>query len=203
MQLHRAVANVQVKGCEVLGYLCQQGPAPPEAWEAVVAALRRFPCRYPVVSNVMAALRRWLEPVSQNQELGDVAAGGDPEEGQLRQGLRGGKDFVRAEMEIIENSLFVYSLLAGIPALLKEATDGGLVMKSATVQVLCDLCRSFQHLVAKESELIRRCVPGLLQSELTAGREGELSQEVVELQRRCEMLNGLHGSPEITIHIST
>ncbi|CAK9075265.1 unnamed protein product [Durusdinium trenchii] len=194
MQLHRAVANVQVKGCEVLGYLCQQGPAPPEAWEAVVAALRRFPCRYPVVSNVMAALRRWLEPVSQNQEAFEAAASKvetlrkDNFVTDLQRVL---KDFVRAEMEIIENSLFVYSLLAGIPALLKEATDGGLVMKSATVQVLCDLCRSFQHLVAKESELIRRCVPGLLQSELTAGREGELSQEVVELQRRCEMLNGL------------
>lgn len=209
MKLHSSVVNLQSCGCEALAVLLTTYKAeevqrvgtpqrssldvPLEALEVVLHALRRFPNQFKVVEKVFLALRRFLEPITRDQECLDAVKrtvkllGESDAVLQLRKVFQ---DYPKAQLDLLENACFAYAMLAGIDALLKEATVGTVQIKSAAVQALCDLCRSFAELQPKAAE-IRNCAAGLVASEVTRGREGEMGQQVVELQRRYEMLTGL------------
>lgn len=208
MKLHSSVVNLQSCGCEALavllttykaeevqrGQLSRLSPdVPMEALEVVLHALRRFPNQFKVVEKVFMALRRFLEPITRDQECLDAVKrtvkllGESDAVLQLRKVFQ---DYPKAQPDLLENACFAFAMLAGIDALLKEATDGTVQIKSAAVQALCDLCRSFAELQPKAVE-IRNCAAGLVASEVTRGREGEMGQQVVELQRRYQMLTGL------------
>jgi len=208
MKLHSAVVNVQAAGCQALSFLLtaykaeevQRGHISPdvplEVLEAVLHAMRRFPNRFQIIETVFLALRRFLEPIGRDQESLDAVARTVKhlvEMECVKHVEKVLQDFPRAP-DLLENAFFVFAVLAGIAALLKEgATANTVIMKSALVQALCDVCRNFTDLVQQNATEIRGCVGGLLAAELTRGRDGEMSQQVAELQRRCEMLTGLLG----------
>jgi len=189
----------------VLPLLCEALPPnmaiPAEAPQATMAALRRFPLKFPVVSSVCAGLRRMLEPrVNSEDPLREVERmvaimKRDCSVKDLKKVL---EDFPLAEPELQTNCLFVYSLLEGIPSVIEAMMDksSSLQRRSAAVQALVDLFRAFRELLAPHAKAVREAAGVVAkQVELSdtppPGREGEVSQEVLEIRSRCELLQGL------------
>eukprot|EP00931_Biecheleriopsis_adriatica_P060542 TRINITY_DN36370_c0_g2_i1.p1 TRINITY_DN36370_c0_g2~~TRINITY_DN36370_c0_g2_i1.p1 ORF type:complete len:763 (-),score=157.25 TRINITY_DN36370_c0_g2_i1:31-2319(-) len=217
MKLHRAVQTVQSTGCKAVALLCQSLPqevdVPQEGLDAILAALRRHPNEYKVVNSACAALRSFLEPRAASQESLAVVARTATAlcslEGAVPAMRRILKDFcVGGDKDILENCFFVVGLLEGVPSMLEAISekDGLLNRRLAGLQVLCDLARSFRHLLAPHAKHAAFIAGVIVQEALSEaskesssclgvrsrqGREGELGQEVAELRRRAEILEGL------------
>lgn len=206
MSKHRAVLNIQMAGCNALTVLCDALPPnaeiPQDAPAAVLAALRRFPCKMSVVCSVCASLRRMLEPracsenpISSVERTVALVRRLDNPANDLKKVMQ---DFTNPTDEMLGDCLFVYSLLEGVPALLQALVEEGnsLQKRSAGVQVLCELFRSFRGLLAPHAKDIV-VAAGILAEQVKSraqaapGREGDVDKEVLDLQGRCELLMGL------------
>jgi len=219
LRLHRAVQTLQISGCRAVALLCQGLPpeadVPEEALDAVLAALRRHPNEFKVVDSVFSALRSFLEPRPAAQDpLGAVARTATKLRGieasvpAVRRVLRDFSAGGSGNTCILENCLFVLSLLEGVPTLLEAMTDkdGSMGSRSAGLQVLCDLARGFRHLLAPHSKDVVLVAGAMVRDAVAEGsalrvdnpggrsrkgREGEMDGEVAELSRRAQVLEGL------------